>query len=611
MHPVQNQGITQPNRVYQNTQPVRYVSPQRPALPGGSSVPRGQPQYQQMLKGSPRGSQYPFTPTKSSVKFAHAQPASHYSPQSQQNFYTVPYHPYRPAGYCNILPSMFESSPAKQGYYIPLYPTPAPQPVPPPQPVPAPPLPQPPRRPEGLESIGKLIYDRGIEPFDGKKPNPDTPTEFTIHYNPNNPEEVPKPKPPQPEPQARVKFTDTAFPPNAKSVGGNADNGEWARLTDIYPQCNLYTDGIEPTDIYQQDLGDCYYLASVSAVAEHPDRIKRLFKNTKIEEDGKYTVSLFIEGLWKDVTVDDYIPCRRVNGKLVPRFNNTKTNEAWGLIIEKAYAKIYGGYLNIDGGRAEEALTELTGAPMKSFDITDKKTTNADIIWKSVKYAEAQDYIMVAETGGFEDDKANNSEIINNTTGLGIRHAYTLLSAFEVSQEGKLLPPNAASVAGGQRFVKLRNPWGNEKEWIGNWADADKRLSPQFLQSIGYNVQKDDGVFLMDFNDFLKYFDYISCNVFTIGYANSSLRVSPPIGQPSVCTFDIAQSGLHHVSVHQRSTRARGGEDPRYDFFNLTILSLDKEGNIHPYGFKRGALQDMALGINLTPGTYLTYVSKV
>ena len=137
------------------------------------------------------------------------------------------------------------------------------------------------------------------------------------------------------------------------------------RLPEVYPNnLKVFDHNIKPEDIYQNELGDCYLLASSSAVAEDPDRIKRLFETKQVDPVGKYHLNLFLEGIWREVVVDDYIPVRS-DGQ--PKFSGTKNSEAWALLLEKAYAKAYGGYYNIEGGRAHEALGELTGAPIKLF----------------------------------------------------------------------------------------------------------------------------------------------------------------------------------------------------------------------------------------------------
>jgi Calpain family cysteine protease len=47
------------------------------------------------------------------------------------------------------------------------------------------------------------------------------------------------------------------------------------------------------------------------------------------------------------------------------------TKECWPMLIEKAYAKMYGSYPTIEGGLVDEALADLTnGAPYR-YDLTD------------------------------------------------------------------------------------------------------------------------------------------------------------------------------------------------------------------------------------------------
>jgi len=56
------------------------------------------------------------------------------------------------------------------------------------------------------------------------------------------------------------------------------------------------------------------------------------------------------------------------NGRFVPRLvNSSKShNGAWWLVIlEKAYAKYYGFYANLNGGTAMQSFRDLTGMPVK------------------------------------------------------------------------------------------------------------------------------------------------------------------------------------------------------------------------------------------------------
>jgi len=46
-------------------------------------------------------------------------------------------------------------------------------------------------------------------------------------------------------------------------------------------------------------------------------------------------------GLWVEVTIDDLFPCEPFGQPLFGKSNN---NEIWGMILEKAYAKVHGSY---------------------------------------------------------------------------------------------------------------------------------------------------------------------------------------------------------------------------------------------------------------------------
>ena len=92
--------------------------------------------------------------------------------------------------------------------------------------------------------------------------------------------------------------------------------------------------------------------------------IKRLFKGGTTEycDEGIYRLSLYIAGRWRTVTVDDYIPCLPYGTPFFAEIQGS--NSIWLSVIEKAFAKIFGGYKYLDGGSATEALRMLTGAPL-------------------------------------------------------------------------------------------------------------------------------------------------------------------------------------------------------------------------------------------------------
>ena len=60
----------------------------------------------------------------------------------------------------------------------------------------------------------------------------------------------------------------------------------------------IFEGKIEPNDIKQGALGDCYFLSSLSAMAEKPNLIARLFETKDFNDQGLYCIWLCDSGEW-------------------------------------------------------------------------------------------------------------------------------------------------------------------------------------------------------------------------------------------------------------------------------------------------------------------------
>ena len=114
-------------------------------------------------------------------------------------------------------------------------------------------------------------------------------------------------------------------------------------------------------DILQRQTGDCWFLASVAAVAERchlMDKIimPELNETEGAREYGLYRFRFFNLGDWHDVIIDD------VTAKSYTA--NPSGDEYWVPLIQKAYAKFNGSYQNLEGGSPINALYNLTGGVM-------------------------------------------------------------------------------------------------------------------------------------------------------------------------------------------------------------------------------------------------------
>lgn len=124
---------------------------------------------------------------------------------------------------------------------------------------------------------------------------------------------------------------------------------------------------ITVTDPHQGQIGDCYFVATMAAVAHTDPGLIR--SRIKSNGDGTYDVTLksWLLGNDEVVTVSDHIYTNVINGRPTYAQGNPAggTNEIWPSVLERAYAKWRGGYdtaSNSEGWRASiEAAMERFG----------------------------------------------------------------------------------------------------------------------------------------------------------------------------------------------------------------------------------------------------------
>lgn len=128
---------------------------------------------------------------------------------------------------------------------------------------------------------------------------------------------------------------------------------DWVRAQDLYqfkgkrPQ--LFEGEIEPADLCQGAVGDCWLVAAFACASEFPDTIRHMFLTKEYNPRGKYKIRIYDPQIkkWVIVIVDDRIPCEKGTNK--PRFMAPNGNELWAILLEKAYAKHCGSYAAIAG----------------------------------------------------------------------------------------------------------------------------------------------------------------------------------------------------------------------------------------------------------------------
>lgn len=121
----------------------------------------------------------------------------------------------------------------------------------------------------------------------------------------------------------------------------------------------LFVDGPQYNDIRQGYLGDCYYLASLAAMADtDPALVRQMIAPLG---DGTFAVRFYRGGQEVYLRLDADLPA---NGGSLVYAGVGPDNELWVPLMEKAYAYFrYGqnSYSSIEGGWMATVNTELTG----------------------------------------------------------------------------------------------------------------------------------------------------------------------------------------------------------------------------------------------------------
>jgi len=68
--------------------------------------------------------------------------------------------------------------------------------------------------------------------------------------------------------------------------------------------------GFSPNHVLQGGVGDCWFLSAIAVLAERPDLLDMIVQNKSLNGSGKYTFTLFLDGYFRDIEVDDFLPCR-------------------------------------------------------------------------------------------------------------------------------------------------------------------------------------------------------------------------------------------------------------------------------------------------------------
>ena len=409
--------------------------------------------------------------------------------------------------------------------------------------------------------------------------------------------------------QSSIPFTDDLFPPNDDSLLAtkngvpidkiksrsdklisdfmfDPENIVWLRANEIFKgPFSVFVDDISIDDVLQGNLGNCYFMSSLAALTSQPQLIFQIFKTTSVQENSCYQIAMNIEGEWTLVLLDDFFPCSKKTR--VPIFAKPNGPELWAMLLEKAWAKINGGYLNITGGFASEVLSVLTSFPIETIKL---KISQEDIIWERLNNA--------FKNGEIISSCSNFNEEIEKF-GLISGHAFTVTNFVDGFVDGELV-----------RLIRLRNPWGY-REWNGPWSDNSPLWTETAKKELNANlVIEDDGEFWMSFNDFFKFFCVVDvCKVMNPQCVRSILIEKKDLDYPNVFELQIFSKTKMIISAIKKCYRFHRDMKTHEELsINLIIVKKGKNDKLELISSANTNISTSTIEIELTVGFYLIYL---
>jgi len=307
---------------------------------------------------------------------------------------------------------------------------------------------------------------------------------------------------------------------------------------------------VDPSDIHQGSVGDCWLLSGISSLAEFDGAIKHLFRKTpKLEQRplpgaNKYTVTLWDLPTWKekDIIIDERLAAMPDGSGSVLSSKPSEDGELWVCYLEKALSIHCGGWDKITGGQCTHAWALMTGCKEQYTIRKSKKTGLYQCFGKYNPYERRwanhgnsphdgeqsmwqMDWPKVGG-GGDKDLELTEEELFQRMCAWDDVNYIVGAGCSDKGADGGLVDNHAYSVIEAHNdvagtdidLIKVRNPWGKGEIEDGMFDDDGPgwQKYPQIKRALN-PVVADDGIFWVTKQEFFVFFStvYLSASNMT------------------------------------------------------------------------------------------------
>ena len=259
------------------------------------------------------------------------------------------------------------------------------------------------------------------------------------------------------------------------------ENIEWKSAKEIFgDEVEIFGETTSMNDIILGPADNSYFVSVISSLANYPNIIIQLFRTFKLpSNENPIEICVKIGGNWTVICLDDKFLVNKENN--MPIFSYSPTKNIWGLLLEKAWAKICGGYENIITGNPKDVFEAFT--PFRILEINLKKFEQ-ELFWKYIKSSIENNCIIICVT------KYNIKGL--DSIGFINSQAFSLL---DIHSDNK----NKNDII---RNMELRNPLGDKEVFQNDITEE--------MKNFGIISFERDGKFLMQYSKFLELFSFVT-----------------------------------------------------------------------------------------------------
>lgn len=290
----------------------------------------------------------------------------------------------------------------------------------------------------------------------------------------------------------------------------------WMRFPDFCSEIGVAPTILGKTLVVSSLLKGTRWLECAVSVVRECDSLRSVVCQRALPDMGLYHFAFFKGDSKVEIVVDDWVPVVRhkdTNELRLACLHNEDPSDAWAALLEKAYAKLHGGYAQLIGGSMRYALEDLTGGICckTTWTVSSVRKMGRESFFRTLRDHIIHRKIVAAKAGALGELQQSS----HAAAGIASNRSYLVTNAMQLNDGRTLL-------------VQLVSP-SSKLVWCGKFGPGSLELenTPELQQSTGSSVSTH---FWLLLEDFVSMFD--CCYVLNhVPSLDISLRVMSVDGQ--------------------------------------------------------------------------------